>query len=565
MRGYRLGFFMTSAGHLYKTLIFAGAAMITACGGGGGSSAATAPPPSTPPVSTPMPADPALSFSQRTNESGLVHVSMFSDSLNKDPRFFGGGAASGDIDNDGDIDLFIARGDSLPNLLYMNDGGVFTDRAQPNIALPNNGTKNYKLSGPSFADIDGDNNLDLFVGGLDGDPSFVFKGNGDGTFTDVTAGSGIDGMSAFNTLSSALGDYDNDGDLDLVLAHWGTPRDATAPGDTETLWRNDSAAGVIIFTSVSEPSGVAAALALNLNGVLGPNHDYTFSPNFADINGDGWMDILNVSDFRGSGLFINNQDGTFSDVTDRTQINDNNGMGSAVADYDNDGDMDWFVSSVDGNRLYNNMDGILIDDTARAGIAFGGWGWGSCFADFNADGQLDIYQTNGWINNNGGNPDAPYTSDRSRLWMSQGEGVFTDQAENFGIDDTAQGRGIVCADFDNDHDVDILLLLNNADNGAIYWRNDLTDDNSVTLTFDGPRPNTGAVGTRITAQIGDVTQTRVVSIGSNFTSHNPTEQVIGLGSAASIDTLTITWPDGTQIVQSDVSAGQRINFIHPNF
>src|SRR5690606_22857157 len=125
-----------------------------------------------------------------------------------------------------------------PNLLYRNEGNLtFVDVAfEAGLAFTRSTTENYRHSGPTFADMDGDGILDLFIGGLDGDPSLIFLNNGDGTFTDATAGSGIDEMLAGRTISAAFGDYDLDGDLDLALAHWGTQWDAKSIGDTEHLW-----------------------------------------------------------------------------------------------------------------------------------------------------------------------------------------------------------------------------------------------------------------------------------------------------------------------------------------
>ena len=472
------------------------------------------------------------------------------------PRHFAGGAASGDIDGDGDIDLVVVRGDTQANLLFINDGGVFTEGAMPALALPNGGTSNYKLSGPTLADIDGDKDLDIFIGGADGHPSLIFSNDGSGIFTNVTTGSGLDTATSKNTISAAFGDYDKDGDLDLALAHWGTPRDRNAPGETETLWRNDSDANGIKFTAVSAPAGISATLIPGLLGVVGLDTDYTFAPNFADINDDGYPDLLSVSDFGGSKVYMNNKDGTFTDVTDTTQITDSNGMGAAVGDYDNDGDLDWFVSSINGNRLYNNMNSTLIGVSETAGIERGGWGWGSCFADFDLDGHLDIYQTNGW-------PDT--LVDRTHLWMSDGQGAFTDKAEETGIDDNQQGRGIVCADFNGDRDIDVLLLLSNDFPAALLWENTLPSNNSVSVTLNGPSPNTHAIGSRVYVTTGETTQMRDVAIGSNFTSHNPTEQIFGLGSSELIDELKIVWPDGTQITRSDIAANQDLTFTHPDY
>lgn len=271
-----------------STVVILTSCALAACGGATSSSTPIQSTPSTPPITSSDSEDFTLTFSDETNARGLAHKSEFSPGLNKDPRYFAGGGAAGDIDNDGDIDIFITRGDTLPNLLFMNDGsGNFTDQAESaGLAFPKGGSANYKLSGPSFADLDGDGDLDLFVGGVDGEPSLIFRNNGDSTFSDVTASSGIPIMNAPNTLSSAFGDYDLDGDLDLALAHWGTPRDRNNPGSTETIWRNDSDSGLISFTDVSQSSGIASQVELGLRGVLGPDHDYTFSPNFVDVNGD---------------------------------------------------------------------------------------------------------------------------------------------------------------------------------------------------------------------------------------------------------------------------------------
>ena len=532
---------------------------ISACGGSGGSSngQAGAAAQSTPQVSNPAPpATQSLAFREQAASRGLGFSSDFSADYMQMPRHFAGGAASGDIDGDGDIDLVVVRGDTQANLLFLNDGGVFTEGAMPALALPNGGTSNYKLSGPTLADIDGDKDLDLFIGGVDGHPSLIFSNDGSGIFTNVTTGSGLDTATSKNTISAAFGDYDKDGDLDLALAHWGTPRDRNAPGETETLWRNDSDANGIKFTAVSAPAGISATLISGLQGALGLETDYTFAPNFADINDDGYPDLLSVSDFSGSKVYMNNKDGTFTDVTDTTQITDSNGMGAAVGDYDNDGDLDWFVSSINGNRLYNNMNSTLIGVSETAGIERGGWGWGSCFADFDLDGHLDIYQTNGW-------PDT--LVDRTHLWMSDGQGAFTDKAEETGIDDNQQGRGIVCADFNGDRDIDVLLLLSNDFPAALLWENTLPSNNSVSVTLNGPSPNTHAIGSRVYVTTGETTQMRDVAIGSNFTSHNPTEQIFGLGSSELIDELKIVWPDGTQITRSDIAANQDLTFTHPDY
>ena len=544
---------------------------ITACGGGagGGSTPAAMPTASPPPPPPPPPAAQSATPTRFVDEAilrGVVHASGYSNDLNTMVRLFAGGGAVGDVDGDGDLDVFLVPGNTGPNLLYLNQAGAgFTeDAAAAGLAFTKNATETYRQSGPVFADMDGDGDLDLFLGGLEGDPSQVFKNDGTGVFANVTAGSGLEFMSSPYTISAAFGDYDGDNDLDLAMAHWGTPRDQNNPGETETLWRNDSTFAKIEFTAVSSPAGISSELGLDRSGgVLGEDHDYTFAPGFADIDGDGDQDLLSVADFGSSRVFLNDGDGTFTNITDPTRITDTNGMGAAIGDYDGDGDMDWFVSSIDGNRLYQNTGGEFDFPTEAADVAQGGWGWGSCFADFNADGRLDIYQTNGW--DVGVDPaNSPYSDDPTRLWMSNPDGTFEDMASASDMQDIEQGRGVICDDFDADGDVDALLLTLDDQQAAMLWSNQLAGENTLSVILDGLAPNTFGVGAIISATIGSETQTRLVGVNSNFISHNSTWQYFGFGDSSTIETLRVAWPDGAVTELNQVDTNQALTIRHPD-
>jgi hypothetical protein len=420
--------------------------------------------------------------------------------------------------------------------------------------------------------MDGDGDLDIFIGGLEGDPCALFENNGNGTFTDRTAQSGIGTLGATSTISAAFGDYDLDGDLDVMLAHWGTarPPDGTGGnGDTESLWRNDTDANGIRFTNVSVESGIAAAIIPRRGGYgeFQPNaldYDYSFAPTFARMDADRYPDILSVADFNNTRYFINNgaQGGpvTYRDATDNAVIIDRNGMGSAVGDFDNDGDLDWFVTGIFGasetvgNRLYrNDGTGVLQDITVSVGVQDGGWGWGACFADFNLDGRLDIFHTNGWPSLN---PIDDFEHDRSRLFIAQANGGFADEAGTRGMSDIEQGRAVVCADFDRDGDVDIFMTNRGLHNSGAFWRNNGDGGNrGLVVRLVGSGPNTQAVGARIRVTIGGTTQLREVAIGNNFTSQSPTTQIFGLGAAATADTVQVEWPDGSTDSFTNVAAG----------
>jgi len=532
----------------------------------------------------------SVAFVDATPGSGIAFERGYTESpgasslpQDADVREFAGGVAAGDYDNDGWVDLFVLRGDIGPNLLYRNLGNnTFEDRAkQAGVANPRAASGSFRHSGPGFADMDGDGDLDLFLGGVMGDRAIVYRNNGGGTFTDVTDGSGLDGMGARHTISSAFGDYDLDGDLDLFLSHWGTPRpkddeERPWPYSTENLWRNDSENGVIRFTDVSLPSGIAETIIDDnpVGSFGGGGHDYTFSPIFARITDDLHPDLVIAADFLTSKHYVNEGDGSFRDATNREVIVDGNGMGAAVGDYDNDGDLDWFVSSIwsdpdengeqifkHGNRLYRNDDGEFSDATEEAGVRDGSWGWGACFADFDNDGHLDLYHTNGWVHMERFASEK-FDTDPSRLFISNGEGGFTEISKEAGIVDNERGHGVVCADFDNDGDMDIFQMHRNESNAGTLWRNDSSANNYLKVKLEGRAPNTAAAGARITLTAGGQDQMREITIGSNFTSQNPLVQTFGLGASTQAD-LAIEWPDGTATTRQNVAAAQLVTIRQP--
>ena len=553
-----------------------GAAMalvLIGCGGGGGASSSPPSPTPTPtPAPTPTP-DPtptgSLSFTDVTAASGIEFVHGYVTRTNTDVEKFSGGVAAADYDLDGDVDLFMVRGDIGANQLYRNDGNLnFTEVAvEAGLAFTDPPAQNLRLSGPTFADMDGDGDHDLFIGGFDGDPSFIYQNNGDGTFSDVSEASGIRDMLAQNTNSAAFGDYDKDGDIDMFLSHWGVPRDVNNPGDTEHLWRNISDGNNIRFENVSVSSGISATIIRPVRGVLGENRDYTFSPTFVDIDSDGYPDILSVGDFNSTRVFYNNGDGTFEDRTQEDVIVDQSGMGSAVGDYDNDGDMDWFVSSIydtslypTGNRFYRNNDGVFEDITESVGVKEGGWGWAACFLDAENDGDLDIFHVNGWTDQTVG---SLFEFDSSPLFIFGDNGVAEDQADVARIFDTEQGRALVCADFDNDGDVDLFTIHRNNRNSAYLFENLTEGNNFLSVRLVGSGKNTEATGARIAVTSGGVTQTREIVIGSNFTSQNPTTQIFGMGANSVAQSVEITWPDGAQQSFENVNSNQFVEYQQP--
>jgi hypothetical protein len=485
-------------------------------------------------------AAPALAAWSFTNQSAAAGLNVLHDvsSLTTFPREQCAGAACADYNADGWLDLYFIGGDNLSNRLFRNNGnGTFTDvAAAAGVDLP--GTWG---SGAVFADWDGDGDADLFVGAIEGDGAKLFRNNGNGTFTDVTAASGV--SLTQDCWSQAFSDYDRDGDLDLFVAHWGV-----VPQGTGHVWRNN---GDGTFTDADALVGYT-----NFPPAGGDNG---FTMNVADYSNDGWPDMLVASDYLSSHVYRGDGDGTFTNVTNIAVIKDDNGMGNAVGDYDNDGDLDWFVSSIYnfpfkiGNRLYRNDNGVFADATPTAGVADGSWGWGSTMQDFNNDGLLDIYHVNGWRNG--------YANDLCRLFRNNGNGTFTDVANGVNANPSGQGRGVVAFDADRDGDLDLFIA--NNDEQALYLRNDGLTTNWLNVKLVGPSPNVDQVGARVRVTIGATTQMRELSCGSNFLSQDPTEAHFGLGAAATVNTLQVTWTDGAVTTLNNVTANQRLVLTHP--
>lgn len=467
-------------------------------------------------------------FEEVSQAAGLRIEHGFVFGFDGEPDMMGGGAAAGDLDGDGDHDLVVVRGDlGAPALLRNRGDGVF-DNAIAGSGVPAAG----KYNGISLADVDGDGRLDLLFGGLGGQGPRLFRNLGGFQFAEITnTGLGI----VDDTWSAALADYDGDGVLDLALGRW-----ARGVGRAGHLFRG---LGGGRFANADAALAITPQLA---------QLSYTFTPHFGDLDGDGRVDLAMAADF-GTSRVLLNRGGVFENAT-TAAISDENGMGAALADYDGDGDLDWFVTSIfdasgmplgnwgtTGNRLYRNRGNGVFDEVSQAaGVRDGGWGWAACFADFNHDGALDIVHVNGMS----AAPAAAFHADASRLFVADGQGGFVEQAAARGFNDNGQGRALVCFDADGDGDID-LFVQNNTGMSRFYrnvggaqagrWLR-------IALRQNGSNPL--AIGARIELVAGGRSQVREISAGSNFLSSNPAEAHFGLGPAGALQSLQVRWPDG---------------------
>ncbi len=526
---------------------------LSGCGGGGGGTPDPNQPddpvdpddPSTPNIPNPT----GLSFVQDT-DAGFTRRIIGSSEAFTDPEFFAAGVAAGDYDLDGDTDLYIVGRDSDPNHLYQNQGDGTFEEVGSSLGV---GVRHWG-SGPAFGDMDGDGDLDLFVGSVVNNPIYLFENRlneEEESFVDITPSSLLT-IDAQHTISALFFDYDTDGFLDLFLTHWGAN---WAPGiDTEFIWRNN---GDRTFSSVSIQAGVAYSSH--------ERFDWSFTPNLTDIDGDGYADFLLASDFVTSEIYLYIGDGKYVRITDRNVIKDQSGMGAAVADFDNDGDMDWFVTSIYnqdvgfgnsfGNRLYRNLGGGFWEDaTDESGTKNGDWGWGACAADFDQDGLIDLMMVNGWAEVGKDYNDRPI-----RFWRNLGNGMeFQEMGETVGMTNDGQGRGLACFDSDGDGDQDVVVV-NNSEDHIIYYRNETDNENNYLIVeLQGINTNRFGVGARITATTESGDQIRDIGGSNNFVSHNPLEAHFGLGTATSVD-IHVRWPDLTTTELEGVAVNQTLS------
>ena len=455
------------------------------------------------------------------------------------------GLAVGDFDRDGDQDVFAIGGSEGVDQLYINRGdGTFDERA----AAWGVDAAGVIHTGASVGDYDNDGDLDIFVTAVvvqgvgDTARCVLYRNNGDGSFTDVADDAGVRFVAPFlnDSFGSAFGDYDLDGDLDLFVAGW--------TGGNH-LFRNN---GNGTFTRVTGSAFIGDLLEIPRG----------FSPRFCDIDADGWPDLLLAADFFTGRVYINNGDGTFTNRTAEWGVGlASNGMGSAPADVNNDGLIDWYVTSRiqldgddgSGNMLYINRGGFFEERSHAAGVNGGGWGWGTDAVDFDHDGWLDIAATNGFP--------PPFDHDPTTIWLNtrDPDGVFVDVTAAVGVSDTGQGRGLVTFDADNDGDRDLLIAGN--DEPLTYYRNDLTGDGAgaITLFFDTSGEPTMApdgFGVRVDLVAGGEPQHRYLDGGCTYLSQSELSIHFGIGSNAAAESVRITWPGGAQTALANVRPGR---------
>jgi hypothetical protein len=509
-------------------------------------------------------------FNDVSHNAGLCYDTTIS-SLDGTSARVSGGIAVSDYNNDGRMDIYVTHGrNNLGKLFSLQADGSFSDTTQEA------GITSLSAGhGGAFIDINLDGLPDLLS--IQEPPSVVqvFANNGDGSFTDISGSTGLNLTKP--TLSVAAGDHDLDGDLDLFFTHW----DPINKQDRwEYFWQNQGAGN---FIDISDTVDVGTFTAAEEGDEPQLKYEYSFTPVFADFNNDRFPDILLSADYGNSKVLVNNAGTGYVDYTPPT-INDRSGMGATVADYDNDGDLDWYVSAIgdtreeflfigllNGSRLYqNDGDGNYTNVTKAAGVTQTYWGWGTCFADFNNDGFQDIFTVNGydgWTEEQSVNRSYErFNDDRAVLFINNGDRTFTEKGVELGITHTAMGRGLVCHDYDRDGDLD-MLIANSGESPSLFRNNIFAQGNNfLNIQLKGSRLNPQAVGAQIYITVNGQEQMRELQLGNNYVSQSPVEAHFGIADSQVVDKVRIVWPGlASQTSElTDVQANQFLVIYQPD-
>jgi hypothetical protein len=512
-------------------------------------------------------------FTDITEEAGLHFKHSYGDTdLSNIVEGTGAGAAFFDYDGDGHLDIYFVSGcwlrdvndnrgrhlrGKLSNHLYRNNGnGTFTDVTEK----AGVGDQSYSC-GCSAADFDNDGDVDLYV--LNYGRNVLYRNNGNGTFTDISRASGLDDPRW--SLSAPWLDFDGDGDLDVYVTNYlkydagafrsfyaasGYPGPLSYDGEPDALYRNN---GDGTFTEVTKESGLFYPNGRGMSATL------------ADLDDDGLVDIYVANDAMANGYFHNLGSGKFEEQGLITGLAFGEGgqgvssMGPTVGDIDRDRRIDLYIPDMGYGCLLMNRGEFFEDRTAASNLAVvcGQYtGWGGIVFDYDNDGHLDVFIANG-------NAHHEY-SEEDVLMRNDGQGKFSDVARTSGeyFKQKYVGRGATFADFDNDGDLDVLVI--NLNDRARLLRNDGGNRRHwLTISAKTPGGKSEALGARVTVKVGSLVLVQEVVPVRGYLSQVDPRLHFGLGDATQADQLEIRWPDGQTTVTTDVKADQFLTVEQP--
>jgi enediyne biosynthesis protein E4 len=561
-------------------------------------------------------------FTEVSASHSAIH---FANELNEDDDFNiigylyfynGGGVALGDINNDGLTDIYFSSNQGA-NRLYLNQGNfVFRDITE---SAGVQGVGNWK-TGVAMADVNGDGLLDIFSCGVGGYRNFTGRNqllinNGDLTFSDQTKAYGLD-FQGFST-QAAFFDYDNDGDLDLYLLNHSV-HSVRSYGDVSYRLQSDVRSGDKLYRSELIPSGETRFTEVTTQaGIFNSPVGYGLGVGIADFNNDGFADIYVSNDFHENDyLYLNQRDGTFKQVLEESMPHTSRfSMGNDIADINCDGWQDiitldmlpraeeiikasagedpyeivefklrfGYHYQVSRNALQWNRgltpDGKLAfsDIAPMAGVEATDWSWAPLMADFDLDGWPDLFVANGivrrpndldYIHYISTDSAQRFYSDKQMIgqmppgkmpnyfFRNRGDLTFKNVSTAWLGAKPTFTTGAAYADLDNDGDLD--LVLNNINEKASVLRNETQENNFLTIKLNGQFPNRLGTGCKVIAYAGGRQLIREAFSTRGWQSSVDPPLSIGLGGNDQVDSLFVIWPGGKYQHLKNVKANQSI-------
>jgi hypothetical protein len=463
-------------------------------------------------------------------------------------QFYPNFAAWGDIDNDGDLDVYMNVGAKVGNDLMIND----LNQSGKFLKADTLGAHFIRTAGPRgvvMADLENDGDLDilvindliqvyLLVNMLVETDSLWFEDNSEET--------GI-AHSEEAYYNASFADFNNDGMLDIFLA--GLAQDGWTP--TLLLKNIGSESDPLVYEDVAEPAGIFSMLGMNI-----------VSGAWGDYDNDGDVDVVTgtTSTFPVF-LYQNNSDGTFTELAEQAGLGESVGScrGTVWADYDNDGDLDLYIArakydelpGMDTSELWRNDNGIFheVESARLPGRVFRGVGWG----DYDNDGDLDLYLAEE------GRDDVLFRNDGNDTFVDVASTIGLtqyDSPDGWGTLDIMNRGGQTWADWDGDGDLDVLLPSQSGNKPYLMQNNGGNDNTWLEVKLTGVVSNRSAAGTRVFAVTGDLRQMREISIGAGYLSSPPLDCHFGFGTATMVDSLIVKWPSGVLDVLTDITVNQ---------